>query len=305
MSRSSISSTQAPSSGRLTSTGSSYEGDIESLALTDSEIENSSVHSAYYYSESWPSPAFPVISTRRSSSATLAEESSSLSESEYDTEISSSDTSAVIYTDNDFCRVQRAVGVRLVESAFVTESDKRCKWETDGGSDSRINTAHSPAPSLYSAKPIANEASNLRFSVNEDDFSQELYQSNASQQDCKHKDILTKFQVMDFENGAQARNSALHTNQTTMSAHELKALHPCKSVDDSCFNEVGLEDKLNAHETTIQESELAERDIIEKKRFLRKNFSSVLKEARKSVREARGNLSVHEMKIRSKRATSK
>ena len=27
---------------------------MESLALTDSEIENSSVHSAYYYSESIP-----------------------------------------------------------------------------------------------------------------------------------------------------------------------------------------------------------------------------------------------------------
>ena len=304
MSRSSISSTQAPSSGRLTRTGSSYDGDIESLALTDSEIENSSVHSAYYYSESWLSPAFPVISTRRSSSATLAEESSSLFESEYDTEISSSDTSAVIYTDNDFCRVQRTVGERLVESAFVTESDKRCKWETDGASDSRINTAHDSAPSLYNAKPIANEASNLRFSVNEDDFSQELYQSNASQQDCKHKDILTKFQAMDLENGAQSRNSC-HTNQTTMSAHELKALHPCKSVDDSFFNKVDLEEKLNTPETTIQESELAERDIIEKKRFLRKNFSSVLQEARKSVREARGNLSAHEMKLRSKRATSK
>ena len=301
MSRSSISSTQAPSSGRLTRTGSSYEGDIESLALTDSEIENSSVHSAYYYSESWLSPAFPVISTRRSSSATLAEESLSLFESEYDTEISSSDTSAVIYTDNDFCRVQRTVGERLVESAFVTEGDKRCKWETDGGSDSRINTAHDSASSLYNAKPIANEASNFRFSVDEDDFSQELYQSNASQQDCKHKDILTKIQAMDFENGAQARNS-LHKNQETMNAHELKALHPCKSVDDGHFNEVGSEDKLN---TTLQESELAERDIIEKKRFLRKNFSSVLKEARKSVREARGNLSTHEMKLRSKRATSK
>ena len=304
MSRSSISSTQAPSSGRLTRTGSSYEGDIESLALTDSERENSSVHSAYYYSESWLSPAFPVISTRRSSSATLSEESSSLFESEYDTEISSSDTSAVIYTDNDFCRVQRTVGERLVESAFVTEGNKRCKWETGGASDSRINTAHGSAPSLYNAKPIANEASNLRFSVSEDDFSQELYQSNASQQDCKHNDILTKFQAMDFENGVQARNS-LHKNQKTMNAHELKALHPCKSVDDSHFNEVGSEDKLNTPETTLQESELAERDIIEKKRFLRKNFSSVLKEARKSVREARGNLSAHEMKLRSKRATSK
>lgn len=305
MSRSSISSIQAPSSGLLTRTGSSYEGDIESLALTDSEIENSSVHSAYYYSESWLSPAFPVISSRRSSSATLAEESSSLFESEYDTEISSSDTSAVIYTDNDFCRVQRAVGARLVESAFVTEGDKRCKWETDSGSDSRINTAHGSARSVYNAKPIANKASNLRFGVNEDGLSQELYQSNASQQDCKHKDILTKFQAMDFENGAQARNSVLHTIQTTKSAYELKALHPCKSVDDNCFNEVDLEDKLNTPETTIQESELAERDIIEKKRFLRKNFSSVLKEARKSVREARGNLSAHEMKLRSKRATSK
>ena len=303
MSRSSISSTQAPSSGLSTCTGSSYEGDIESLALTDSEIENCSVHSVYY-SESWLSPALPVISTRRSSSATLAEESSSLFESEYDTEIiSSSDTSAVIYTDSDFCRVQRTVGERLVESAFVTEGDKRCKWETDGVSDSRINTAHSSAPSLHNAKQIPNEASNLRFSVNEDDFSQELYQSKASQQDCKHKDILTKFQAMDFENGAQARNS-LHTNQKT-SAHELKALYPCKSVDDSCFNEVDLEDMLNTPETTIQESELAERDIIEKKRFLRKNFSSVLKEARKSVREARGNLSAHEMKLRSKRARSK
>ena len=303
MSRSSISSTQAPSSGRLTRTGSSYEGDIESLALTDSEIENCSVHSVYY-SESWPSPAFPIISTGRSSSATLAEESSSLFESEYDTEISSSDTSAVIYTDNDFCRVRRTVGDRRVESAFATECDKRCKWETDGASDSRINTAHYSAPSLYNAKPIPNEASNLRFSVNADDFSQELYQSNASQQDCKHEDILTKFQTMDFENGAQARNS-LHKNQKTMNAHELKALHPCKSVDGSHFNEVGSEDKLNTPETTLQESELAERDIIEKKRFLRKNFSSVLKEERKSVREARGNLGAHEMKLRSKRATSK
>lgn len=304
MSRSSMSSTQAPSSGRLTRTGSSYEGDIESLALTDSEIENSSVHSAYYYSESWLSAAFPVISTRRSSSAALSEESSSLFESEYDTEISSSNTSAIIYTDNDFCRVQRTVGERLVESAFVTEGDKRCKWETDGASDSRINTAHDSAPSLYNAKPIPNEASNLRFSVNEDDFSQELYQFNARQQDCKHKDILTKFQAMDFENGAQARN-ALQISQKTTSAHELKALHPCKSVDESCFNEVGLEDKLKAHETTIQDSELAERGIIEKQRFLRKNFSSVLKEARKSVREARGNLSAHEMKLRNKRGTSK
>ena len=304
MSRSSMSSTQAPSSGLLTRTGSSYEGDIESLALTDSEIENSSVHSPYYYSDSWPSPAFPIISTGRSSSATLAEESSSLFESEYDTETSSSDTCAVIYTDDDYCRVQRTVGERLVESAFVTEGDKRCKWKTDGGSDSRINTTHDSAPSLYNAKTIPNEASNLRLGVNEDDFSQELYQSSASQQDCKHKDILTKFQAMDFENGAQERNS-LHTSQKTTSAHEFKALRPCKSVDDSCFNEVGLEDKLNAHETTIQESELAERDIIEKKRFLRKNFSSVLKEARKSVREARGNLSAHEMKLRNKRATSK
>ena len=303
MSRSSMSSTQAPSSGLLTRTGSSYEGDIESLALTDSEIENCSVHSVYY-SESWPSPAFPIISTGRSSSATLAEESSSLFESEYDTEISSSDTSAVIYTDNDFCRVQRTVGDRRAESAFATEGNKRCKWETDGASDSRINTAHYSAPSLYNAKPIPNETSNLRFSVNADDFSQELYQSNASQQDCKHEDILTKFQAMDFENGAQARNS-LHKNQKTMNAHELKALHPCKSVDGSHFNEVGSEDKLNTPETTLQESELAERDIIEKKRFLRKNFSSVLKEARKSVREARGNLGAHEMKLRSKRATSK
>ncbi|CAH3043132.1 unnamed protein product [Porites lobata] len=258
MSRSSMSSTQAPSSGLLTRTGSSYEGDIESLALTDSEIENCSVHSVYY-SESWPSPAFPIISTGRSSSATLAEESSSLFESEYDTEISSSDTSAVIYTDNDFCRVQRTVGDRRAESAFATEGNKRCKWETDGASDSRINTAHYSAPSLYNAKPIPNEASNLRFSVNADDFSQELYQSNASQQD----------------------------------------------FDDGHFNEVGSEDKLNTPETTLQESELAEHDIIEKKRFLRKNFSSVLKEARKSVREARGNLSTHEMKLRSKRATSK
>ena len=90
-----------------------------------------------------------------------------------------------------------------------------------------------------------------------------------------------------------------------MSAHELKALPPCKSVDDSFFNKVDLEEKLNTPETTTQESELAERDIIEKKRFLRKNFSSVLQEARKSVREARGNLSAHEMKLRSKRATSK
>lgn len=288
MSRSSMSSTQAPSSGLLTRTGSSYEGDIESLALTDSEIENCSVHSVYY-SESWPSPAFPIISTGRSSSATLAEESSSLFESEYDTEISSSDTSAVIYTDNDFCRVQRTVGDRRAESAFATEGNKRCKWETDGASDSRINTAHYSAPSLYNAKPIPNEASNLRFSV---------------KHDCKHEDILTKFQAMDFENGAQARNS-LHKNQKTMNAHELKALHPCKSVDGSHFNEVGSEDKLNTPETTLQESELAERDIIEKKRFLRKNFSSVLKEARKSVREARGNLGAHEMKLRSKRATSK
>lgn len=283
-----MSSTQAPSSGLLTRTGSSYEGDIESLALTDSEIENCSVHSVYY-SESWPSPAFPIISTGRSSSATLAEESSSLFESEYDTEISSSDTSAVIYTDNDFCRVQRTVGDRRAESAFATEGNKRCKWETDGASDSRINTAHYSAPSLYNAKPIPNEASNLRFSV---------------KHDCKHEDILTKFQAMDFENGAQARNS-LHKNQKTMNAHELKALHPCKSVDGSHFNEVGSEDKLNTPETTLQESELAERDIIEKKRFLRKNFSSVLKEARKSVREARGNLGAHEMKLRSKRATSK
>lgn len=288
MSRSSMSSTQAPSSGLLTRTGSSYEGDIESLALTDSEIENCSVHSVYY-SESWPSPAFPIISTGRSSSATLAEESSSLFESEYDTEISSSDTSAVIYTDNDFCRVQRTVGDRRAESAFATEGNKRCKWETDGASDSRINTAHYSAPSLYNAKPIPNEASNLRFSV---------------KHDCKHEDILTKFQAMDFENGAQARNS-LHKNQKTMNAHELKALHPCKSVDGSHFNEVGSEDKLNTPETTLQESELAERDIIEKKRFLRKNFSSVLKEARKSVREARWNLGAHEMKLRSKRATSK
>lgn len=173
------------------------------MALNDSEIENCSVHSAYHYSESWLSPTFPVISTGRSSSATLAGESSSLFESEYDTEISSSDTSSVIYTDSNFCRIQRTVGERLVdESAFVTEGDKRCKWETDGVRDSKINTAHGSAPSLYNAKPMPDEASHLRFNVNEDDFSQELYQSNASQQDCKHKDILTKFQAMDFENGA-------------------------------------------------------------------------------------------------------
>lgn len=304
MSRSSISSTQAPSSRLSTCTGS-YEGDIESLALNDSEIENCSVHSAYYYSESWLSPTFPVISTGRSSSATLAGESSSLFESEYDTEISSSDTSSVIYTDSNFCRIQRTVGERLVdESAFVTEGDKRCKWETDGVRDSKINTAHGSAPSLYNAKPMPDEASHLRFNVNEDDFSQELYQSNASQQDCKHKDILTKFQAMDFENGAQARNS-LHTNQKTTKAHELKALYPCKSVNDSCFNEVDLEDKLNTPETTIQELELAEREIIEKQRSLRKSFSSVLKEARRSVLEERENLRAHDMKLRSKRATSK
>lgn len=50
---------------------------------------------------------------------------------------------------------------------------------------------------------------------------------------------------------------------------------------------------------------MAEREIIEKQRSLRKSFSSVLNEARRSVLEERENLRAHDMKLRSKRATSK
>lgn len=123
MSRPSTSSTLV--SRKLSVLTESYDGDTESLTSPGSQVENNSIH--FNCNESLASPTFPVNLERIKSGDTYFKRELSPPSFEYDTETetSTSNTSAVNYTDSEFCRVKRPVE-ELVESAEIFQRNEDC-----------------------------------------------------------------------------------------------------------------------------------------------------------------------------------
>ena len=299
MSRPSTSSTRGPSR-KPSACADSYDGDMESLARMSSEVENYSVYSNC--NELLFSPAFQMISTRRiSSDTTLTSESSPVG-SEFETETSNSNTSAGNYTDSDFCRVQRTAVQELVESAEVTQRDEMYKIETARRCETRTDSANGSATLLYLAKPITDEASKT---------SPELFglrnspiYFSSSQQGHEDNDFVRKTQALKLENEPQTRNSV--DIEPARSAQRYESSYSSSGLVDRSVREIGSDKETTPIEKSIRESELAEQEIIQKQRALKNSFNDILREARKTLREAQAKQSAPEVtKARRNKAANK
>ena len=293
MSRPSTCSTQGQSR-KLSAFTESYDGDTESLSRTGSEVENCSVLSSNC-NELLSSRAFQMKTERKiSSESSFTRESSSLVESDSETETLASNASTVNYTDSDFCRVQRpADEVGLVQSAeILAQCDERCKSEIEC-CESRRDTTAGLANLLYHAKQIPDETSNTcdvniggnscpeLFSLRRKSPINSTYDVHS-----EAKNSWTKMQLEKFDNRPETRNTVSFEART---ADENKSTDPPRATENS-FREVGLENSISS-EKCEEKLGLTEQEIIKKQRALRNNFKEIVKEARKSVREARAKLS--------------
>ena len=266
VSRPSTCSTQGPSR-KLSALTESYDGDTESfISRAGSEEGNHVVYSNC-------SPVFQMIPQRRVcfNEATFIQEPSPLSESDFENETSTSNTSVLDYTDSDFCRVQRPAGEGFIESRKMIENKGSCKSESTS-CESRIDSV---VTLLQHAKVTNDETSNTRF-YDVDDSNPESFGIQKS-----------------------SFHSTLHDHERK--DKEFWAKNPVcsegSSTDDSSSSP--------GDEKSDVESKLTVQEIMEKKRDLRSSFKETVKEAKKTIRKARAKRYAYFTNPRHKKAEGK
>lgn len=162
MSRPSTSSTLE--SRKLSALTESYDGDTESLTCPGAQIENNSIY--FNWNESLASPSFPFKLERIKSGDTdftrKLSPPSIESDTETETETSTRNTSAVNYTDSEFCRVKRPVE-ELAKSAESCQSNEDCFSSKTATEDNRSDTVEGLSTLLFHSNFISDETPNTNF----------------------------------------------------------------------------------------------------------------------------------------------
>ncbi|KAL9984901.1 hypothetical protein ACROYT_G007246 [Oculina patagonica] len=213
MSRPSTSSTLV--SRKLSALTESYDGDTESLTCPGAQVENNSVY--FNCNESLTSPTFPVkLEGIKPSDTNFTRELSLPSfESDTETETSTSGTSAVNYTDSEFCRVKRPVE-KIVESAEICQRNEDCFKSETTTWDNRNDTVDGLSTLLFQSKFISDETPNTNF------YDHVRCEANTAEESISGRAMLRENSVMIAENGTENINSSEKFDQRRETERDIK-----------------------------------------------------------------------------------